>query len=96
MRERSTRGGGPGPLVSLGLGLGIGASVLTTGPGARAETRQPPPTELSSPSAAPAERSQEAILRELAEAPFLPPEIFTDLLYAAPAPVIGGLGVEVE
>lgn len=96
MRERSTRGGGPGQRASLGLGLGIIASVLTAGPAVFAETRQPPPTEVASPSAAPAERSQEAILRELAEAPFLPPEIFTDLLYAAPAPVIGGLGVEVE
>lgn len=96
MRKRSTRGWVPGPLGSLGLRLGIGAIVLTAALDARSETRQAPPTQVASSSVAPEERSQEVLLRELAQPPFLVPETFTDLLYAMPPPVIGGLGVELE
>lgn len=94
MNERSTRGRGLGPLWNLGLGLALGAIVLT---GARLAHAEPPPAPpVASTSVVMEERSQEALARELARPPVLPPEIFTDLMNAVPAPVFGGLGVEVE
>lgn len=53
-------------------------------------------TREATVSVAPAEQSQEALLRELAQPSFLPPMFFTELLYTAPTPIVGGLGVEVE
>lgn len=96
MQERSTRGRGLGPLANLGLGLALGAIVLAGARFARAETRPAPPAPVASTSVVMEERSQEALARELTRPPFLPPETFTDLMNAVPAPVFGGLGVEVE
>lgn len=73
----------------LAVGLWIGA--IAPGSELRAPASRPASTSVE-----PAERSQEALLRELAQPPFLPPEIFGDLPYAVPAPIIGTLGVEVE
>lgn len=96
MNERSSRGRGLGPLENLGLGLALGAIVLMGARLAHAEPRPAPPAMVASTSVVMEERSQEALARELTRPPLLPPEAFTDLMNAVPAPVFGGLGVEVE
>lgn len=93
--QRSTRGRVPGLQVILGFGLAIGAIVLTGARLVHAETVLAPATPAGSTSVPVELRSQE-VLSDPAQPPFLPPETFTDLLNAVPAPVVGGLGVEIE
>lgn len=105
MRQQAKRWRPAALSAGVGLGLWIGAMAQVPAPVAAAPSRPSPSpqpmvaTASLMPEAAaihPAEGSQEAILRELDQAPFLPPEIFSELPYSVPAPIIGGLGVEVE
>lgn len=85
-----------GGLLARWAAVGLGAVLLAYAPSLRAEPLEAPKARVATASLSPAEQSQEALMRELAQPPFLPPEVFTDLQYAVPAPIIGGLGVEVE
>lgn len=78
-----------------GLALGLAGALLLL-PAAHAEPIEANGTRVATASVSPVEQSQEALLRELAQPPILPPEMFSELQYVLPAPIIGGLGVEVE
>lgn len=98
MGQRAKRGTHAGLWGGVGLGIWIGAIA----PASLAATATPSPpfspsvSQAASTSVTPAEGSQESLMRELAQPPFFPTEIFSDLPYAVPAPVMGGLGVEIE